>query len=243
MAAGRRGSGDGAAAAPPRSRAARYPPRCHRALAKASPVPTAPETQPHRDPTEWGRLVESLDVASIFVVLGAWLGPKLRAELAVEDIWQETLWQSWRDREQHAWTNLAAWRAWLLTIAKNRIRDAARTAGRVKRGGDRSTSPMSALAGVDSVSALLPPGSTTPSRVAGVHERARAMSEALATLDDDLQAVVRLRLFEEVPMRDVAAQLGLPLSTAKARLLRGVEAYRRRLRQLLGGDAGLGTSQ
>jgi RNA polymerase sigma-70 factor (ECF subfamily) len=211
------------------------------------PSMTSPDEQrptvPHRDPTEWGRLVESLDVASIFVVLGAWLGPKLRAELAVEDIWQETLWQSWRDREQHAWTNLAAWRAWLLTIAKNRIRDAARTAGRVKRGGDRSTSPMSALAGVDSVSALLPPGSTTPSRVAGVHERARAMSEALATLDDDLQAVVRLRLFEEVPMRDVAAQLGLPLSTAKARLLRGVEAYRRRLRQLLGGDAGLGTSQ
>jgi RNA polymerase sigma factor (sigma-70 family) len=206
-------------------------------------VPPAPETQPHREPTEWGRLVESLDVASIFVVLGAWLGPKLRAELAVEDIWQETLWQSWRDRDQHAWSNLAAWRAWLLTIAKNRIRDAARTAGRAKRGGDRSTAPLSTLAGGDSISALLPPGSTTPSRVAGVHERARAMTEALATLDDDLQAVVRLRLFEEVPMREVAAQLGLPLSTAKARLLRGVETYRRRLRLLLGGDAGLGTSQ
>ncbi len=206
-------------------------------------MPPAPETQPHREPTEWGRLVESLDVASIFVVLGAWLGPKLRAELAVEDIWQETLWQSWRDRDQHAWSNLAAWRAWLLTIAKNRIRDAARTAGRAKRGGDRSTAPLSTLAGGDSISALLPPGSTTPSRVAGVHERARAMTEALATLDDDLQAVVRLRLFEEVPMREVAAQLGLPLSTAKARLLRGVETYRRRLRLLLGGDAGLGTSQ
>lgn len=225
---------------PPAASDAVYPLPDRRCARSQPTLPAASEMPPHRDPTEWGRLVESLDVASIFVVLGAWLGPKLRAELAVEDIWQETLWQSWRDREQHVWSNLSAWRAWLLTIAKNRIRDAARTAGRVKRGGNRSTA---SLEGSDTIAALLPPGSTTPSRIAGVHERARAMSEALATLDEDLQTVVRLRLFEEVPMREVAAQLGLPLSTAKARLLRGVETYRRRLRQLLGDDADLGTSR
>lgn len=200
----------------------------------------APSSQtplpPHRDPTEWGRLVESLDVASIFVVLGSWLGAKLRAELTVEDVWQETLWCSWRDREQHQWQNLSAWRGWLLSIARNRVRDAARTATRSKRGGDRSTAPFSTLVAQDSVSSLLPPGSTTPSRVAGFRERARAMEQALASLEDDLQTIVRLRLFEEVPMRDVAEQLGLPLSTAKARLLRGVERYRHRLRQLLGSD-------
>ena len=61
------------------------------------PTPNPEAKQPHRDPTEWGRLVESLDVASIFVVIASWLGPKLRAELAVEDVWQETLWRSWRD--------------------------------------------------------------------------------------------------------------------------------------------------
>ncbi len=197
--------------------------------------PTEPR-EPHRDPTSWGRLVESLDVASVFVVIGSWLGPKLRAELSVEDIWQETLWRSWRDREQHAWQSLSAWRAWLLSIARNRVRDAARTAGRQKRGGDSTTAPFSLLAERDSVSSLLPPGSTTPSRVAGFRERAHAMEQALAALDEDLRTVVQLRLFEEAPMRDVAAQLGLPLSTAKARLLRGVEAYRRRLRQLLGSD-------
>lgn len=195
-----------------------------------------PAAQPHRDPTEWGRLVESLDVASIFVVLGSWLGPKLRAEVAVEDIWQETLWCSWRDRHQHAWHSLSAWRAWLLSIAKNRVRDTARTAGRTKRGGDHTIASFSLLAERDSVSSLLPPGSTTPSRVAGFRERARAMELALQSLDDELRTVVHLRLFEEVPMRDVAAQLDLPLSTAKARLLRGVTCYRHRLRQLLGGD-------
>ena len=46
-----------------------------------------PAAEPHRDPTEWGRLVESLDVASIFVVLASWLGARLRSEVSVEDIW------------------------------------------------------------------------------------------------------------------------------------------------------------
>jgi RNA polymerase sigma factor (sigma-70 family) len=191
---------------------------------------------PHRDRTEWGRLVESLDVASIFVVVDGWIGARLRSEVAVEDIWQETLWCSWRDRDQHEWRNLSAWRTWLLSIAKNRVRDAGRTAGRTKRGGEHTIAPFSALAEADSLSAILPPGSTTPSRVAGFRERAKAMTAALESLEPDLRSVVHLRLFEEVPMRTVAEQLALPLSTAKERLLRGVTRYRQRLRQLLGSD-------
>lgn len=205
-------------------------------------MPTEPQhgPAPHRDPHEWGRLVESLDVASIFVVIGSWLSPKLRAQVTIDDIWQETLWCSWRDRDQHVWDNLAAWRRWLLSIAHNRVRDAGRTMGRQKRGGEATTAAFSVLAGNDSVSALLPPGSTTPSRVAGFRERAKAMEQALATLEPELRQVVQLRLFEEVPMRDVAEQLGLPLSTAKERLLRGVTRYRHRLRQLLGADGTTG---
>lgn len=191
---------------------------------------------PHQDPSSWGGLVESLDVASVFVVINGWIGPRLRGQLAAEDIWQETLWCSWRDRRQHEWRNLSAWRMWLLSIARNRVRDAGRSAGRTKRGGELDTAPFSVLTDRDSISALLPPGSTTPSRVAGHHERARAMETALESLEPDLQQIVRLRLFEEVPMREIATQLDLPLSTAKERLLRGVTRYRTRLRQLLGSD-------
>ena len=82
--------------------------------------------QPHRDPTEWGRLIESLDVASCYVAIGSWLGHKLRAQVAIEDIWQETLWLSWRDRAQHEWRGLSAFRVWLLSIARHRVLDAAR---------------------------------------------------------------------------------------------------------------------
>lgn len=195
-----------------------------------------PNAEPHRDPTDWGRLVESLDAASVFVVINSWLGAKLRGQVAVEDIWQETLWCSWRDRHQHEWRNLSAWRMWLLSIARNRVRDAGRSLGRTKRGGDQVIAPFSVLAERESVSAMLPPGSTTPSRVAGFRERALAMENALESLDPDLRVIVQLRLFEEVPMRTIADDLSLPLSTAKERLLRGVTRYRHRLRQLLGND-------
>lgn len=194
-------------------------------------------SEPHRDPTEWGRLIESLDVASCYVAIGSWLGHKLRAQVSVEDIWQETLWLSWRDRAQHEWSGLSAFRIWLLSIARNRVLDAARNLGRQKRGGERVTAPFSVLAGPDSVSSLLPPGSTTPSREAGHRERALAMEKALESIEPDLRTIVQLRLFEEVPMREIADQLQLPLSTAKERLLRGVTRYRSRLRQLLGRDS------
>ena len=187
--------------------------------------------------------MDCLDVASIFVVLSSWIHPRLRRHVAVEDIWQDTLCLAWRCRDQHQWRGLAAYRAWLLSIARNRIRDAARSVGRQKRGGEASATPFSTLAGNGSVSALLPPGSTTPSRVASHRERCQVMRKALAELEPRLQVVVRMRLFEELSMRVVAERLNLPLSTAKARLLRGVTLYRRHLAAQLRGDSVIGATR
>jgi RNA polymerase sigma-70 factor (ECF subfamily) len=147
---------------------------------------------------------------------------------------------AWRDRDQHEWRGLAAFRAWLLGIARNRIRRLSRDLSAIKRGGHERTENFSALAGSQypSVSGMLPPGSTTPSQVAGSRERVKMMQDALASLPPKLEPVVRLRLFEEVPMRSVAEQLGIGLSTAKERLLRGVQLYRRRLRSLESMSAG-----
>jgi RNA polymerase sigma factor (sigma-70 family) len=201
------------------------------------PEPTQPPRPPHQDPATWGRLIDTLDVSNVFVVLNAWLGPELRQQVPVEDVWQETLWCSWRDREQHTWTGLSTYRAWLLAIARNRIADAARRIGRQKRGGDRNTARFSELAAGDPISHMLPPQSTTPSRIAGHRERAIVMERALERLAPDLRSVVHLRLFEELPMRDVATVLGIPLSTAKERFVRGLEAYQQRLRLLLNPDS------
>ncbi|MFK7742423.1 MAG: RNA polymerase sigma factor [Planctomycetota bacterium] len=210
-------------------------PHTERKAPAATPPSAAASRAPHTDPSSWGKLVESLDVANIFVAIRGWLSPRLRSEASPEDIWQEALWCSWRDREQHTWQNVAAWRAWLLSIARNRIRDLGRSAARAKRGGDCNTETFSSWSS-DSIASMLPPGSTTPSRIAGLQERAQAMESALESLDDRSKTIVRMRLFEEVPMRQIAAELALPLSTAKEQFLRGVQRYRQQLGKLLGGD-------
>ncbi|MBL8727318.1 MAG: sigma-70 family RNA polymerase sigma factor [Planctomycetes bacterium] len=199
------------------------------------PAPESPA--PHLDPTTWCRLVDSLDAATIFVVIGSWIGAEVRLEISVEDIWQETLWMAWRDRQQHEWSSLSKYRAWLLGIAHNRVRAAVRGVLRTKRGGSRPLARFSDLGGADTVDGYLPPQSTTPSRTASHLERARVLEHALAALDEPLRDVVRLRVFEEVPLKDSAERLGLPLSTFKDRLVRGMRDYRRELQRRLGADA------
>ncbi len=142
---------------------------------------------------------------------------------------------AWRDRDKHRWQGPRAYRAWLLAIAKNRIRDAADRMDAQKRGGDRKVQTFSALVGSrdGSVSEVLPPASTTPSRVAHHAERATAMEAALGSLPPELQQVVRLRLFEQLPLRSVAERLGIPAPTAKKRMFRGATLYRAKLRERL----------
>lgn len=196
----------------------------------------APEAAPHHDPTSWGRLIDSLDAAPIFVLIGRWLGPRARLEVSVDDIWQETLWMAWRDRHQHAWQDLRRYRAWLLGIARHRVGEVVRSTGRVKRGGASHTARFSDLGGADTVGGYLPPLSTTPSRAASHLERARVLEQALDTLDEPLRDVVRLRIFEELSAVEAAEHLGVPLSTTKHRFVRGVQEYRRALQRLLGHD-------
>lgn len=189
---------------------------------------------PHLDPTTWSRLVDSLDAATMFVVIGGWIGPSARLLVSVEDVWQETLWMAWRDRQQHQWAGLGRYRAWLLAIAHNRVREMVRHKGRQKRGGGVVHAQLSVLGGVDTVDRVLPPRSTTPSRVASNLERARLLQQALLAVPDELRDVVRLRVFEELPTSEVATALGLPLSTCKHRFVRGLVAYRDALRRLGG---------
>ena len=197
------------------------------------PSPSDPRP-PHLDPTRWGELVDSLDVATVFVVLSGWLGTEARNQLSVEDVWQETLWMAWRDRHQHQWVNLTRYRAWLLGIAQNRIQDMLRGLRRKKRGGTSRIARFSEIGGADTVGGMLPPRSTTPSWTASHLERARVFERALSSLEQTLRDVVRLRLFEELGMEETATRLGIPLSTAKHRLVRGLQAYRAQLKELLG---------
>ena len=72
---------------------------------------------------------------------------------------------------------------------------------------------------------LEPWTSTTPSRMADARERAEAMERSLEELPDDVREIVRLRLFEDLPIEDIAGTLGLGESAVRHRFRKGTELY------------------
>ena len=195
-----------------------------------------PELQTHKDPAAWPKLIQELGVETILVVISSWMSQRIRRHQGVEDIWQEALCMAWRDRDQHEWRGIRQFRAWLLSIARNRFRDAAAWSEAKKRGGTNPATPFSALchSANGSVSGLLPPGTTTPSRVACHVERVEAMKKALDTLPEPSRQVLWLYLFEERPMPEVADTVGVTLSSARRLFHQGSKVYRARLEQQLG---------
>ncbi len=189
---------------------------------------------PHADPAQFDALVEAAGPDTAIAVIDRMMGAAVRGECAAEDVWQEALALAWRDRAQHTWTDVAGWRRWTLAIARNRVRDIAKAASREKRGGGGRRALFSDLGTPSgtSLSALLPAGSVTPSRVAGARERSRLVLDALASLPEDVEPVIRLHLLEERPMEEVAAELGIGVSAAWHRYRRGAVAYAQRLKAL-----------
>lgn len=190
-----------------------------------------PGPDAHLDPARWDALIECVGPDSILLLIERWMSARLRSAMSPEDIWQEVLVGAWRDRAQHRWESVRAYRAWLLEIARNRIRDAARWLDAEKHGGGKATHSFSTLAapGSASISALLPPGSTTPSRSLIHRERAATMRHAIEAVPEEYRPVLLLYLFEERTMEEAASELGIGLSAAWYRFRKGSEIYGRAL--------------
>ena len=188
------------------------------------------------DPTTWDRLIEAVGPARILVSIDLALRGPLSTRTTAEDIWQDTLLLAWRKRESFEWRGLSSLRGWLLEIARNRTRDLAEHYGAVKRGGELS--PIGAAAEDGSARSLAdvlgPLVSTTPSRVAALSESAARMRAALGSLSDDNREVVRLRLFEERSMQEIAGELGLGVEAVRHRFRKGFALYAATLREKLG---------
>jgi len=185
------------------------------------------------DPIVWDRLIEAVNPASVLVVIEMRMNPAIKRRVAPEDIWQDTLLHVWRDRDKCTWQGLRRFRSWVLKVAENRIRDAVTKERALKRGGGTTELSLSALGGSGTSSTSRPfpgpVGSTTPSRVAIHREQAVAMRAALASLPTDMREVVRLRLFEQLGMGEIAGKLKIGESAARHRFRKGAELYQRQL--------------
>jgi len=187
-------------------------------------------------PQAWERLIESVKPASLLLVIERRMSAGLKVAQTAEDILQEALLHAWRDRRQFEWRGIGSFRAWLLVIITHRIQDAADRTSADKRHGGPVVS-FSTLAGrgatTTSAESGIPAGSTTPSRLAAYREQAEVMRHALASLPEEFREIVGLRLFEQSPLEEIAARLGLGPEAVRHRFRKGSELYVRRLRAAL----------
>lgn len=134
---------------------------------------------------------------------------------AASDVTQDTF--------LRAWTELASLRdperfpAWLRQILVNRCRDVVRS--------QRGVRPLS----LDGPTASAG-GRHAPDPTVAV-DRTADLQAALATLHQDQRILLALRYVADLPVRDVAATLGVPEGTVKSRLHAAIAALRARMNE------------
>ncbi|MFM9958765.1 MAG: RNA polymerase sigma factor [Phycisphaerales bacterium] len=186
------------------------------------------------DSLTWERCLEGAGPASLLVVIQSRLG-SVASEVAAEDVLQEVLLKAWHSRSALEWRGHRAFRSWLLTLADHCIADWLDRVNAAKRGGG-NVRPFSVISGPDMPPPEGPPGTTTPSRLAVYREQAAVIRTALDELPDDVRDIVRMRLFEQRSLNEVAQALGLPLSTVQHRVRRGAALFKDRVRSVLGSE-------
>lgn len=126
----------------------------------------------------------------------------------VGDLVQETFFKAYRALGRYTGGSPALFRAWVATIAANACKNELRLRSRRPQLSDRSLDPSVAIAG----------GSVEGSLVE--RSRHRVLSRAIAGLSHDQQQILRKADFEQLPLAEIAAELGLSLSAVKMRALR-----------------------
>lgn len=203
--------------------------------------PTTPHPLLHPTSGAWDRLIAGVNPPAMLVAIRGMMGQPLRQRCDADDVWQETLLHAFRDRANCEWRGVAAFRQWLLEIARNRVRDLADVAGAKKRGAGKEIrfADRDLASGSQSDDHYAGPcAQTTPGRAAADRDTADQFEQALAAVPEEWREVVRLRLFEDVTLEAIAARLGLGVEGVRYRFRHGAEAYRRELRRrrAVGGD-------
>jgi len=143
------------------------------------------------------------------------MSPALRAGLDPEDAAQEVLLSVHKSLDQFRGDTAQAFRAWLFTVAENRLRDLADHAGALKR---QPPSRMSF-------------SQTSPSQAAMQTEMAARVRQALERLSEDYRTVIQLRRFEELDTSDVAEAMHRSPAAVRVLYCRAIQALRAEMRQ------------
>lgn len=133
-----------------------------------------------------------------------------------EDMYQET-W-SRVSKGMPRYDDRGSFRAWLFQIARRQLIDHHRRKGaRIQ------------LVLTEDEPLPMRSGSAQPDQQLAAQQISRALVDALQSMDPKMAEVVRWRLVDGVPFKEIAARQGVPLNTALGRMHRGLKRIRRDL--------------
>jgi RNA polymerase sigma-70 factor (ECF subfamily) len=113
---------------------------------------------------------------------------------------------------------------WLFTIAANKARDAMRSRQR------RQAAPLDAAIQPDAVEqtsyvSLMPADVPSPDAALMNFETRQAVENIIGEMPENLRTVLLLSYFHELPYKEIAEMLSLPLGTVKSRLHAAVKCF------------------
>lgn len=165
------------------------------------------------------------NVVRLRLYICARLGPVLARSIEVDDLVQETFLRALRDLDRFEAATGGAFHAWLRTLARHAIVDAARALRRAKRSPGAAWLRLSdGSASGPQAPALLASTLGPATRVALAEEQAR-IEAALASLSANHRRVIALRQLEGRPAREVARLLGTTEGAVHALYRRALEAW------------------
>ena len=146
-------------------------------------------------------------------------GRLLPCKQDAEDVIQETWLRALRSPPRRS----TALRAWLGRVGRNVALSTRRADRRRTRRERAAARPESIASAADSASRL---------------EQHRLVVDAVLALDEPFRSAILLRYYDDLPPREIAGVLGIPVATVRSRLRRGVDRMRDWLDARHGGDRG-----
>lgn len=175
----------------------------------------------------------------LYVLAQAQLGKRLRAKCAPSDLVQQTLLEAHRDFAGFQGKHEGELLAWLRRILAHNLFNEARHYGALQRDADREVSLDQVRAGVDHSSLLLQrclaSSGPSPSEVAQEHESAARLADALSRMPQEYQTVLLLRVFEELPVVEVAQRMERSAGAVRMLQMRALAALRHEMEKEMHG--------
>ncbi len=162
------------------------------------------------------------------------IAEKMDARLSMvmqpEDVMQDVLIAIYRGIGEAAFPSEGAFLRWLETIVRNRMASLARRHFCIRRGGGPPQSIDESGPGESSggmrVAEAIPCEDPSPSSQANQREMVEALRKVLSKLPPRYREVIRLRVFEDLSTREIAARVGRSEGAVRKLQERALEACR-----------------